>query len=127
MPKILVVSDETWVRNGVHAALTAPAYELVDHVEPATAVQRCLDDDVDVVVVDLQVGAMGGMAVTRAVRAATATGTDLGVPVVLLLDRSADTFLARRAGAAAWVTKPFSAGELEAAIDTVSSRAVDAE
>jgi DNA-binding response OmpR family regulator len=40
------------------------------------------------------------------------------VPVVLLLDRQADTFLAGRSGADAWVTKPFTASALRAAIKT---------
>jgi AmiR/NasT family two-component response regulator len=38
------------------------------------------------------------------------------VPVVLLLDRNADAFIAKRAGAAAWVRKPFTAFELRSAV-----------
>jgi DNA-binding response OmpR family regulator len=64
---------------------------------------------------------MGGMAVTRSVRGATATAGDPGIPVVLLLDRAADVFLARRAGGAAWVVKPFTSQEME----TAMSQALD--
>jgi DNA-binding response OmpR family regulator len=122
MAKILVVADVAWVVNEVHAALTDPAHELVDHRDPATAADTALDEFVDVVVVDLQVGAMGGMAVTRSVRDATATADDPGMPVVLLLDRSADVFLARRAGAAAWVVKPFTSQEMETAVSQALDR-----
>jgi DNA-binding response OmpR family regulator len=38
-------------------------------------------------------------------------------PVILLLDRDADAFLAGRSGAVAWVRKPFSAHDLRAAVD----------
>ena len=116
MPKILVVTDVAWVRNEVHAALTEPDFTLVDHDDPATAATRASDEDVDAVVVDMQVGSMGGMAVTRALRDASIRPGVEEIPAVILLDRSADTFLAKRAGAAGWVTKPFSTHEIETAL-----------
>ena len=90
MTKILVVADEPWVRNEVHSGLTGPGFILIDHSEPATAADRARDETIDVVIVDMQVGSMGGMAVTRAIRQATGTGKAKGTPVVLLLDRTAD-------------------------------------
>ncbi len=119
MARILVVTDEQWVRNQAQAALSVEGVEIVDHADPSTAAQRAIDDDVDVLVVDLQVGTMGGMAVTRDVRHIEPTAGAL--PVVLLLDRAADRFLAGRAGADAWVTKPFTAGTLRGAIAAVTS------
>lgn len=116
MPKILVVADVSWVRNEVHAALTEPDFTLVDHDDPATAAARAADENVDAVVVDMQVGAMGGVAVTRALRDASIRHGINDIPAVILLDRSADTFLAKRAGAAGWVTKPFSTYEIETAL-----------
>ena len=62
-------------------------------------------------VVDLQVASMGGMAITRSIR-----DLDDPVPVVLLLDREADTFLAGRSGATAWVVKPFTSSALRTAV-----------
>jgi DNA-binding response OmpR family regulator len=117
MPRVLVVADEPWVRNEVHATLTTPGFELLDHQDSASAAETAIAEDVDVLVVDLQVGAMGGMAITRSVREATGSSEAPGLPVVLLLDRSADSFLARRAGAAAWLTKPFTSHQLQAALD----------
>ncbi|MDJ0961291.1 MAG: response regulator [Acidimicrobiia bacterium] len=116
MPKFLVVADEVWARNEVHAAVTEPDVELIDHDDPATAAETAVEHGVDVVIVDLQTRAMGGMAVTRAVRNATGSRETSGIPVVMLLDRSADEFLARRAGASAWVMKPFTSRELGSAI-----------
>ncbi len=112
MARVLVVADEAWVRNEVHAALSDPDIELVDHDDPTTAADVAVDRLVDAVVVDLQIDAMGGMAVTRAIREAT----DDHLPVVLLLDRAADAFLAGRAGADAWVTKPIDPAALRDAL-----------
>ena len=107
MSRILVVADVPWVRNEVHASLTAPDFELVDLTDPKAAATTALDGDFAAVIVDLQTGSMGGMAVTRDVREqASLRGLD-HLPVVMLLDRAADAFLAKRAGAAGWVAKPF--------------------
>lgn len=122
MPRVLVVADEPWVRNEVHATLTAPGVELLDHDDSATAAETAVVQDVDALIVDLQVGAMGGMAITRSIREATGGRDSPGLPVILLLDRSADGFLARRAGAAAWLTKPFTSHQLETALDQALAR-----
>ena len=117
MTRVLVVADEAWARNDVHAALTTPDYELTDHEDPATVAGTVADGDFDAVVVDLQVSSMGGMAVTRSVRENNTVRGNDDTPVVLLLDRAADQFLAGRSGAAAWVVKPFTAQELRGAVD----------
>ena len=120
MPKILVVVDAPWVRNDVHAALSQPGFELTDHDQPATVVDVVAEDEPDGVILDLQVGTMGGMAITRALLSAAELGNAPPVPVVMLLDRAADTFLARRAGAHAWVQKPFTANDLRQALETAT-------
>ncbi len=117
MPRVLVVADAPWARNEVHAAVTTPGTELVDHTDPATVAATVTDGQFDAVLVDLQVGSMGGMAVTRSVREAANVRGAAPVPVVLMLDRGADAFLAKRAGAAAWVTKPFTSHEIAAALN----------
>jgi DNA-binding response OmpR family regulator len=66
------------------------------------------------VLVDMQVGSMGAMAVTRDVRARAENRESL--PVTILLDREADAFLAGRSGARNWLMKNALASELQAAI-----------
>lgn len=90
--------------------------DLVDHSDPATIVQAIVEHDIDVVVSDMQVGSMGGMAIVRHIRGASSFDGLRPVPVVLLLDRSADAFLAKRAAAAAWVQKPLTSRALSAAV-----------
>jgi two-component system, response regulator FlrC len=119
MSRILVVTNERWVRNGVHAALSVAGTELIDHEVPATAAETAFTMGVDAVVVDLQIGAMGGMAVTRAIK--DRAGDSRPMPVVMLLDRAADAFLAGRSGADDWVGKPFSSRQLRDAVATAVS------
>jgi DNA-binding response OmpR family regulator len=119
MPRILIVTDDPIVRARVHAALSIRGNDLIDHDDPETAAQRAADDRADVAVVDLRLGSMGGMAVARSFRARPER-----VPVVLLLDRQADTFLAGRSGADGWIIKPIEASVLRAAIASVAGAEV---
>ena len=117
MSRLLLVADAPWVRNEVHAALTGPDDEIVELTDPRVAATMAYDEAVDAVIADLQVGSMGGMAVARAVRDAAALSDERRLPVVMLLDRAADGFLARRAGADAWLTKPLTSAQLRTALD----------
>ncbi|MBT8208716.1 MAG: response regulator [Acidimicrobiia bacterium] len=115
MSRVLVIADVPWVRNEVHAALTGSDLVLIDHADPETVNEAVISNRADIVVSDMQVASMGGMAIVRRVR--SAAGMDgMSIPVVLLLDRTADVFLARRAAATGWVQKPFSSRELETTV-----------
>ncbi|MGD2102473.1 MAG: response regulator [Acidimicrobiia bacterium] len=114
MPKALVVADGSWVTNEVRSALSVGSWELDVVSDPRAVTDRLEDSRVDVVVVDMQIGSKGGMAVIRSIRQSS---DEFSRPrMVLLLDRSADEFLARRAGADAFVLKPINAAELRRAI-----------
>jgi two-component system response regulator MprA len=121
MATVLLIADDDWVRNDVEAALSGPRRAIRTVADPREAVQAAADAEPDAIVIDMQVGSMGGMAVVRACKDAIAAGLIGEAPLVLLLDRSADAFLADRSGADAWVTKPFTAQELRAVIPTGSS------
>jgi DNA-binding response OmpR family regulator len=116
--RIIVIADEEWARNEVHAALTQPDYSLIDHDDPKTAYEKISAETPDAVVVDLQVGSMGGMAIARELHQQAAMAGEDSPPVVMLLDRAADGFLAKRAGVAAWVTKPFTAHDIRIAVES---------
>ena len=63
----------------------------------------------DLAVIDLQIGNMGGMAACLDLRLEDGAGRLAHVPVLMLLDRQADVFLARRSGADGWLVKPLDA------------------
>jgi DNA-binding response OmpR family regulator len=114
MRRVLLVADRQSVIEQVHAALASANVELIDHPDSDSAATTAYDKGVDVVLVDMQVGSMGAMAVTRDVRAKADNGESL--PVTILLDREADAFLAGRSGARNWLLKDAPASELQAAI-----------
>jgi DNA-binding response OmpR family regulator len=109
MAKVLLVADAEWVINDVRAALSDPAHDLFTVTDPREAEDVWYDEEPDVVVIDLQIGSMGGFAVTRALRGAASGLDESPPPMIALLDRSVDTFLASRSGADAWLLKPISA------------------
>lgn len=117
MAHVLVVSDASWVVNDVQSALTDSRFEIRSLDDPAAAPEAATAESTDVVIIDLQVGSMGGMAITRAVRDAADAASLPRPPIVLLLDRDADGFLAGRSGADGWLRKPFTADALRATID----------
>jgi DNA-binding response OmpR family regulator len=73
----------------------------------------------DIAILDLQSGSMGGMAVTMNLRLDESSGALPRVRVLMLLDRPADTFLARRSGADGWLLKPLDALKIQRAVDAV--------
>ncbi len=61
---------------------------------------------------DLQIGNMGGMAACMDLRLEHGAGRLPDVAVLMLLDREADIFLARRSDADGWLVKPLDAFRL---------------
>lgn len=121
MPSVLLIADNLRVRDDVEAALAGPRSQVVTVSDSRTAVKRAQELGPDAILIDLHVGSMGGMAVVRAFKDAFAVGGLAEAPLVMLLDRGADVFLAGRAGADAWVVKPFTAQDLRAALPTGST------
>ncbi|MGH8991099.1 MAG: response regulator [Acidimicrobiia bacterium] len=112
MPKVVVASDAAWVRDQVKSALVNPGFEVIE-VTRGQDVRKVVGDvRPDLVVVDLQIGNMGGMAVSIDLRLEESGDRLPHVPVLLLLDREADRFLARSAQADAILVKPFDPGTL---------------
>ncbi len=125
MADILLVADVAWIVNDVRAALSEARFTVSTVDDPRTVAGLVSESTPDVLLVDFQVGSMGGMALTRAVRDGAATSNGTRPPVILLLDRDADAFLAGRSGADGWVRKPFSSDALRSAIDKVLATAPD--
>lgn len=114
-----MVADTPWVVNEVKASLALGDWEVDELSEPFQAARRA--PDYDAVIVDMQVSSMGGMAVIRDIRQSSSNRRPR---LILLLDRSADRFLAGRAGADACLLKPINAAELREALVPESPRGV---
>ena len=117
MVKVLLVADAAWVVNDVRAALAEERFEILEVTDPRIAAEEWYEEEPDIVVVDLQISSMGGFAVTRSLRETAGAVLEDPPPTILLLDRAADTFLAGRAGADAWLLKPFTGFALRDLVD----------
>lgn len=112
---MLVATDAPWIHDEVEAALATPD-RAVRWVRRGMDVPRAVADlSPSLVVLDLQIGNMGGMATCMALRLESGVGRLPRVPVLMLLDREADIFLARRSDADGWLVKPIDAFRLRTA------------
>lgn len=115
----MLVADAAWVRNQTLAALGGPEHEITEVADPRLVLDEAAEADSEIAIIDMQVGSMGGMALTRTLKDGAMAGDVAAMPILLLLDRSADVFLARRAGASAWLIKPFTPQDLRSAVDSL--------
>jgi DNA-binding response OmpR family regulator len=116
MPRVLIASDAQWVHEDVLAVLSEPDVE-VRSVHAGASVRDAVDEwEPDLVVLDQQIGNMGGMATCLDLRLEESAGRLPHTAVLMLLDRRPDVFLARRAQADGWVVKPLDAIRLRRAI-----------
>ena len=116
MTDVLVVTDADWVLDDLRAAVGGPDTTLRSvraGVDVLPAVQAALPD---LVVLDLQIGNMGGMATCMHLRLEEGADRIGRVPILMLLDRRPDVFLAKRAGADGWLLKPLDAIRVRKAV-----------
>jgi DNA-binding response OmpR family regulator len=112
MAKILVAADAKWVRDQVRTAFQASDVEVIE-VSRGQDVRAAIGAEApDLAIVDLQIGNMGGIAVAIDMHLESAAGRIPTVPILLLLDREADRFIAKRADADAVLVKPVDPGTL---------------
>ena len=119
MAEILIATDADWVVDELRAAVEGPdvAVRAVRRGEAVPAAVR--EHDPDLVVLDLQIGNMGGMATCVHLRLEAEAGRLPAIPILMLLDRRPDVFLARRSGADGFVLKPLDAIRLRKAVTTL--------
>jgi DNA-binding response OmpR family regulator len=113
---VLLVSDLASLRRELETMLAGPDLLIEEASSGVEAVARVIRGEIDLVIVDLQVGSMGGMAITMELRNLESYGGADSVAVLMLLDRRPDVFLARRAGADGFVVKPLDPQRLRGAV-----------
>jgi CheY-like chemotaxis protein len=113
---ILVASDAPTVRREIEAVISGPDREVECVTSGPEVIASVTDVAPDLVIVDMQMGNMGGMAVTLELRLQESYDAIDHVPVLMLLDRRPDVFLARRSGAEGWLVKPLDPLRLRRAV-----------
>jgi DNA-binding response OmpR family regulator len=106
VPGIVVASDAPSLRHDVVSIIEGPDVVTYQAVSGPAAIAAVRDYEPDLLVVDMQMSNMGGMAVCMELRLQESYLDVDHVPVLMLLDRRPDVFLARRSGAEGWLVKP---------------------
>ena len=117
---ILIATDADWIVNEITAALSGPDTNFTVCRDGRAVAEVVKGRTPDLAILDLQVGSMGGMAITMALRLDESGGTAPHVPAIMLLDRQADVFLAQRSGADGWLIKPLDPLRLRRALMAVT-------
>ena len=115
VPDVLLATDADWIHDEVDAALAAPGTAVRRVRTGADVLPAAKEKAPQLVVLDLQIGNMGGMAACMALHLEESGGRLPHLPVLMLLDRQADVFLAQRSAADGWLIKPLDAFRLRRA------------
>ena len=119
MPTILLATDADWIYDDVEAALGGAGLTVYRVRAGVDVLPAITEVEPELVILDLQIGNMGGMAACMSIRHEEGMGRIPITAVLILLDRPADTFLARRADADGWLIKPIDSFRLRKAATTL--------
>lgn len=115
MPRVLLATDADRIHEDVDAAVAGDDIEVLRVREGVEVLPATHAGKPDLVILDLQIGNMGGMAACMDLRLDESVDLLDHTPVLMLLDRDADIFLAERSQADGWVVKPIDALKLRRA------------
>lgn len=118
---VLVVSDSPAVRADVKAVVEGPTTTVRELTRGSEVLAALAERLPDLVVLDMQIGKMGGVATCLEIRLEEGAGRLDHVPVLILLDRRADVFLARTSGSDGWVVKPLDPIRLARAVAALTA------
>ena len=115
---VLVVEDDTPVRNLITTTLKTHEYRYLSSQNGASAVMEALSHNPDIVLLDLGLPDIDGVEIIRKIRSWS------NMPIIVISARSEDTdkIDALDAGADDYLTKPFSVEELLARLRVTQRR-----
>lgn len=119
MIHVVIATDSQVVADEVRSVLPAADFEVEVLTEGREVTRRAKISPPDFAIVDFQIGSMGGMAVCLDLRLEASGGRLPEIPTLLLLDRRADVFLARRSQAHGWLIKPLDPIRLRKAVRAI--------
>jgi DNA-binding response OmpR family regulator len=118
IPTILVVDDETTIVEVVKLYLEREGFRVIEALDGPSALAEVERQRPDLVVLDLMLPGLGGLDITRRLRAQG----DLPIIVLTARGAEADRVLGLELGADDYVAKPFSPQELVARVKAVLRR-----
>lgn len=117
-PRALVVDDEAQILLIMRFALEAAGFEVVGAADGAKAWTVFCEQAFDLVVLDLMLPVIGGLALTERIRARS----DVPIMMITALGEESDRITGLETGADDYLTKPFSPRELTLRAQKLVSR-----
>jgi DNA-binding NarL/FixJ family response regulator len=121
VPDVLIAADSQAVYDEVRQVLRGGEGSLRWAKTGPDALAMCLEDPPDLAILDFQIGSMGAIAVTFELHLEEGAGRMEAIPVLLLLDRRADVYLAERSDADGYLVKPLDPIRLRKAVSALLS------
>ena len=121
MPRVLVIEDETDLRDLLQYNLKAAGYEVLVASDGATGVALARDHRPDLVLLDIMLPDMSGLEVCRAIKSQPQS-RDTQVMMVTAKGEEIDRVVGFELGADDYVVKPFSTRELLLRVQAVLRR-----
>jgi two-component system chemotaxis response regulator CheY len=115
MANILTVDDSPSIRQMIKVTLTPAGHNVIEAADGAQGLEKAKSCRPDLVITDLNMPVMNGLDLIRALRALPSL---LALPIVFLTTESNEAVKleAKKAGATAWITKPFKQDQLLAVV-----------
>lgn len=109
--KILIVDDETAIRQMVCLALSQASYDCIEAADTAEAQAKILADKPDLILLDWMLPGVSGVEYSRRLRREKLTRD---IPIIMLTARTEeeDKVMGLDSGADDYITKPFSTREM---------------
>lgn len=119
MPDIIIATDTPHLYDEVRSVVEGPD-TTVRWARTGQEVFKLADQKApDIAVLDMQIGSMGGVAVAYDVRHDQGAKRLESFPMLLVLDRRADVFMARRCGVEGWILKPLDPIRIRRAVSEI--------
>ena len=119
MTKILVVEDETSIRELIGTYLQDDGYEVIEANNGEDAKEKVHKDKPDVVVTDVVMEGKSGFELCRSLKKDPATQN---IPVIVCSSKNQDLDIlwGKKQGADVYVTKPFTKDDILKAVKSVA-------
>lgn len=116
VPDVVIAADSRAIFDEIRSVVEEPGTS-VRWIRRGEDVREELNQrPADLVIADMQIDTMGGIAVALDLELESDAGRLDPCPVLLVLDRRPDVFMARRSGAQGWILKPLDPLRLRSAV-----------
>lgn len=117
--KILIVDDSASMRQMVHFTLEEAGYDVAEGVDGKDGFNKLEAENPALIITDINMPNMNGIELIKAVRK---TDKFKAVPIIVLTTESEQSKqeAGKRAGATAWLVKPFTPEQLISTVQKVS-------